>query len=43
MNKSLDGNIYFSKFINSDPINLEYRLYAYASPYLKISFLELSL
>lgn len=41
MNKSLDGNIYFSKFINSDPINLEYRLYAYAS-ISKDKFLELS-
>lgn len=41
MNRSLDGNIYFSKFINSDPINLEYRLYAYAS-LSKDKFLELS-
>ena len=41
INKSLDGKIHFSKFINSDPINLEYRLYAYSS-ISKDKFLELS-
>ncbi len=41
LEKSLDGNIYFSNFINSDPVSLEYRLYAYASIAQK-NFLELS-
>jgi signal transduction histidine kinase len=41
LEKSLDGNIYFSNFINSDTVSLEYRLYAYASIAQK-NFLELS-
>lgn len=41
LEKSLDGNIYFSNFINSNPVSLEYRLYAYASIAQK-NFLELS-
>ncbi len=41
LDKSLDGNIYFSKFVNTDPVNLEYRLYSYA--YLgNDSFIEVS-
>ncbi|WP_198306208.1 sensor histidine kinase [Arcobacter vandammei] len=42
LDKSLDGNIYFSKFIISDPLSLDYKLYSYASlssdVFLKISF-----
>src|SRR5574344_324674 len=41
LEKSLDGNIYFSNFINSDTVSLEYRLYAYAYIAQK-NFLELS-
>lgn len=41
LDKSLDGNIHFSKFINSDPVTLEYRLYSYSS-ISQNDFLELS-
>lgn len=44
LDKSSDGNIYFSKFIISDPLSLEYKLYSYAKisdgDYLQISFIN---
>jgi len=44
LDKSLDGNIHFSKFINSDPVSLEYRLYSYSSisenDFLELSFIN---
>lgn len=44
LDKSSDGNIYFSKFIISDPLSLEYKLYSYSKisdgDYLQISFIN---
>ena len=41
LDKSKDGNIYFSKFINNNPASMEYRLYSY-SFIEENTFLELS-
>jgi signal transduction histidine kinase len=44
LDKSKDGNIYFSKFINNNPASMEYRLYSYSfieeNTFLELSFVN---